>query len=35
MCILSFVFGLLTIIYWFSSGEFQRLLDAMQETMPR
>ena len=35
MCILSFVFGLLTIIYWFSSGEFQRLMDAMQETMPR
>ncbi len=35
MCILSFVFGLLTIIYWFSSGEFQRLMDALQETMPR
>ena len=34
MCILSFVFGLLTIVYWFSSGEFQRLMDTMQETMP-
>ena len=35
MCILSFVLGLLTLVYWFSSGEFQRLMDAMQETMPR
>ena len=31
MCILSFVFGVLTIIYYFSSGDFQRLLDAVQE----
>lgn len=35
MCILSFVFGILTIIYYFSSGEFQRLMDAMQEASPR
>lgn len=34
MCILSFVFGILTIVYWFSSGDFQRLMDAM-ETIPR
>ena len=30
MCILSFVFGVLTIIYYFSSGEFQRLMEAVQ-----
>ena len=35
MCILSFVFGVLTIIYYFSSGDFQRLLDAVQEGAPR
>ena len=34
MCILSFVFGVLTIIYYFSSGEFQRLMDAVQEVSP-
>ena len=31
MCILSFVFGVLTIIYYFSSVEFQNLMDAVQE----
>jgi hypothetical protein len=35
MCILSFVFGVLTIIYYFSSGEFQRLMEAVQEASPR
>ena len=35
MCILSFVFGVLTIIYYFSSGEFQRLMEALQEVSPR
>ena len=34
MCILSFVFGVLTIIYYFSSGEFQRLMEAVQEVSP-
>ena len=35
MCILSFVFGVLTIIYYFSSGEFQRLMEALQEVSQR
>ena len=35
MCILSFVFGVLTIIYYFSSGEFQRLMEALQEASQR
>ena len=35
MCILSFVFGVLTIIYYFSSVEFQNLMDAVQEGAPR
>lgn len=35
MCILSFVFGVLTIIYYFSSVEFQNLMDAVQEGATR
>ena len=35
MCILSFVFGVLTIIYYFSSPEFQELMKAVQEASPR
>jgi len=29
MCILSFVFGLITIVIWVSSGEFQRIIDSV------
>ena len=35
MCILSFVCGILYIIYVFSSGEFQRRMEAVQEVSPR
>ena len=35
MCILSFVCGILYIIYVFSSGEFQRIMEAVQEVSPR
>jgi len=35
MCLLSFVLGLISLIWFFSSGEFNRLLQEMQETMPR
>ncbi len=35
MCILSFVLGLLSLIWFFSSGEFNRILQEMQESMPR
>ncbi|HJO10048.1 MAG TPA: CD225/dispanin family protein [Verrucomicrobiota bacterium] len=35
MCILSFVIGLLSLIWFFSSGEFNRILQEMQESMPR
>ena len=35
MCILSFVLGLLSLIWFFSSGEFNRLLQEMQQTLPR
>ncbi|MDP6794664.1 MAG: CD225/dispanin family protein [Verrucomicrobiota bacterium] len=35
MCILSFVFGLVSLIWFFSSGEFSRILQEMQETLPR
>ena len=35
MCILSFVCGILYIIYVFSSGEFQRIMEAMQEVSSR
>ena len=35
MCILSFVCGILYIIYVFSSGEFQRLMEALQEVSQR
>ena len=35
MCLLSFVLGLISIIWFFSSGEFNRILQEMQETMPR
>ena len=35
MCILSFLCGVLTIIYYFSSPEFQELMKAVQEASPR
>ncbi len=35
MCLLSFVLGLISLIWFFSSGEFNRILQEMQETMPR
>ena len=35
MCILSFVLGLISLIWFFSSGEFSRMLQEMQETLPR
>jgi len=35
MCILSFVFGLVSLIWFFSSGEFSRILQEVQETLPR
>ena len=34
MCILSFVLGLISLIWFFSSGEFSRMLQEMQETLP-
>ena len=35
MCILSFVLGLISLMWFFSSGEFNRILQEMQETLPR
>ena len=35
MCLLSFVLGLISLIWFFSSGEFNRILQEIQETMPR
>ena len=35
MCLLSFVLGLISLIWFFSSGEFNQLLQEMQETLPR
>ena len=35
MCILSFVLGLISLIWFFSSGEFSRMLQEMQQTLPR
>jgi hypothetical protein len=35
MCILSFVLGLITLILFFGTGGFDRLLQDMQESMPR
>ena len=35
MCLLSFVLGLISLIWFFSSGEFSRILEEMQETLPR
>ena len=34
MCILSFVLGLISLIWFFSTGEFSRMLQEMQEAMP-
>ena len=34
MCILSFVLGLISLIWFFSSGEFSRMLQEMQQTLP-
>jgi len=35
MCLLSFVLGLISLIWFFSSGEFSRILEEMQQTLPR
>ena len=35
MCLLSFVLGLISLIWFFSSGELSRILEEMQETLPR
>ena len=35
MCILSFVLGLISLIWFFSSGEVSRMLQEMQEPLPR
>ena len=35
MCILSFVLGLISLIWFFGSGEFSRMLQEMQQTLPR
>lgn len=35
MCLLSFLLGLISLIWFFSSGEFSRILEEMQETLPR
>ena len=35
MCFLSFVLGLISRIWFFSSGELSRILEEMQETLPR
>ena len=34
ICILSFVLGLISLIWFFSTGEFSRMLQEMQEAMP-
>ena len=35
MCILSFVLGLISLIWFFGSGEFSRMLQEIQQTLPR
>ena len=35
MCLLSFVLGLISLIWFFSSGEFSRILEEMQQTLLR